>query len=328
MSYEFISSKERINLAGIEASFLKGLKNYFDKEGFTEIVVPHITKATGACENIATMFKLDYFGRKAYLSQTGQLYLEVMTPYLKKVWCTIHSFRAEPDVDNRHLTEFVLVEMEFVGDLEELIKRTEDAIYSGVRKVVDERREELEYFKVMPDLVEEMFKPSYEVITYTEAIETLKKYFPKLKWGDDLKSIHEKKITEITGKPTFVTHYPKDIKFFNMRENTEDERIVNSTDLLLPGSGEAVGGAEREPRYEKLLRRLEESTMLKMLIEEGGSREDFDWYLNFWKKYNEQNGLILHSGCGIGVSRVIQSMLQLDDIRKATVWPMNREMLY
>lgn len=114
-------TKERIKLfytpemqaiIKIESSALKGLRRYFEEHGFVEIVVPHITKATGACENIATMFDIDYFGRHAYLTQTGQLYLEVLSQFLEKVWCTIHSFRAEPDVDNRHLTEFTLVEME------------------------------------------------------------------------------------------------------------------------------------------------------------------------------------------------------------------------
>jgi len=317
---KLLKTKEFQSIAKVEAAVLKGLRHYFESNGFIEIVVPHITRATGACENIATMFSLDYFGRQAYLSQTGQLFLEIMSPVLKKVWCTIHSFRAEPEVDNRHLTEFTLVEMEFLGDLNQLIENTEKAIFSAVKEV-EKFDEELEVLGIDKERLK-IFRPPYKRITYTEAIEFLKSNF-NLKWGDDLKSIHEKYLAERFG-PVFITHYPKAIKFFNMRENEENPEIVNSTDLILPVAGEAVGGAEREFRYDKLLKRLKESTMLKLLEERGGSIEDFDWYLEFWKEHQGQ----LHSGCGIGVSRVVQSILGLPDIRLATLFVMNRKMLY
>jgi len=324
-------TKERIKLfytpemqaiIKIESSTLKGLRRYFEEHGFVEIVVPHITKATGACENIATMFDIDYFGRHAYLTQTGQLYLEVLSQFLEKVWCTIHSFRAEPDVDNRHLTEFTLVEMEILGDFEKLLKHIENAIFYSVSEVIRERREELELLEVDIERLKD-FTPPYRRITYTEAIELLSD--EGLEWGDDLKSRHEKKLVKMLGnKPLFITHYPKEIKFFNMRENPENPEVVNSADLILPYSGEAVGAAEREHRYERLVERLLESTMYKMLLERGGSMEDFDWYLEFWKKHDG----ITHSGCGIGVSRVVQSILGAPDIRATTPYPMNRESLF
>jgi len=106
-----------------------------------------------------------------------------------------------------------------------------------------------------------------------------------------------------------------------MRENDENPNIVNSCDLILPLSGEAVGGAEREYRYEKLKERLEQSTMLKMLIANGGSIKNFDWYLNFYKERTAG----LHSGCGVGFNRVTQSVLGANDIRACTVFPINRE---
>ena len=309
-----------LTVAKLEAATLKGLRHYFEDNSFVEIVVPHITKATGACENIDTMFSLDYFGRQAYLTQTGQLFLEVMSPFLQKVWCTIHSFRAEPTVDNRHLTEFTLVEMEFLGNLDELIKHTERAIFSAVKEV-SKMEEELAELGVDPERLK-IFRPPYKRITYTEAIELLKGEF-KLNWGDDLKSVHEKRLAEMFG-PVFITHYPKAIKFFNMRENDDNTEIVNSTDLILPMAGEAVGGAERESNYERLLQRLKESTMLKLLEARGGSIQDFDWYLEFWKEHEG----VLHSGCGIGVSRVVQSILGLPDIRMATPFVMNKKKLY
>jgi len=319
--YKILNTPEIQALAKIESSLLKGARKYCEENRFVEIIVPHLTKATGACENIATMFKLNYFGQKAYLSQTGQLYLEIMTPFLKKVWCLIHSCRAEPEVDNRHLTEFPLIEIEFEGNLKELMHHIEGIIHSMVSKV-KKREEELEVFGIDKQYLKK-FEPPYKRITYTQAIEILKGEFQK-EWGDNIKSKHEKYLSKFLGmKPFFLTHWPKAIKFFNMRENDDNPDIVNSCDLILPFSGEAVGGAEREYKYEKLKRRLEESLMLKMLVERGGSIKDFEWYLDFHKN----NSIDLHSGCGIGFNRVTQSVLKLDDIRASTVFPLNKEMI-
>ncbi len=284
--------------------------------------MPHITKATGACENMATMFELDYFGRKAYLSQTGQLYLEALVPSLEKVWCVIHSFRAEPDVDERHLTEFTLVEFEFLGNLERLLEHIENTIASMVSEVKLRCSDSLDMLGIDDDAFEKA-KPPYVRLTYTKAVELLGDL--GVKWGDDLKSWHEKELVRMLGdRPVLVTHYPKAIKFFNMRQNDYDPYIVNSVDLLLPHSGEAVGGAEREHEYERLRQRLMESTMLKQLLEKGGDVSDFDWYLEV---YRNQGGK-LHSGAGIGLNRVTQFVLSVDDIRASTLYPMNKEMVY
>jgi len=305
-------------VAKIEASLLKGARKYFDENGFVEVVVPHLTRATGACENIATMFELDYFGERAYLSQTAQLYLEALTPFLDKVWCVGPSFRAEPDVDSRHLTEFTLIELEFKGGFNELLEHIEGVILSMVKCVLNERMEELNLLGVDTQRLEALSRP-FRRITYTEAVEQLSDY--GVNWGDDLKSRHERLLVEINGnQPLFVTHYPKAIKFFNMKENDENPSIVNSADLLLPFSGEAVGAAEREYEYEKLYERLINSTMLKQLIEKEGSLEDFAWYLEFYKEHGAP-----HSGCGIGLNRVTQFILGSNDIRTTTVFPLNRE---
>jgi len=308
--------------ARVEAAVLKGMRRYLEDSGYVEVVTPHITKATGACENIATLFELDYFGRRAYLTQTGQLYLEVLSQFLGKVWCTIHSFRAEPEVDNRHLTEFVLVELEFLGDFEKLLREIEGTVGAAVKQVLKDAAGELELLGVDKSYVKKLLPP-YERITYTEAVEELRDF--GVKWGDDLKSVHERALVEMHGnRPLFITHYPKAIKFFNMRENPDNPEIVNSADLLLPWSGEAVGAAEREHHYERLVERLLESPMYRMLVERGGGLEDFDWYLEFWREYDGK----LHSGCGIGAARVVQSILGLGDIRQATAFPMNRANLF
>jgi asparaginyl-tRNA synthetase len=264
------------------------------------------------------MFELDYFGRRGYLSQTAQLYLEVFTPFLGKVWCIGPSFRAEPRADERHLTEFTLVELEFSGNFDELLTHIEGTICSMINSVLSRRQLELQLLGANIEKLRKLKRP-FERITYTEAVGLLQEY--GVKWGDDFKSQDEKAIVQLTGnQPVFVTHFPKAIKFFNMRENEENPTIVNSADLLLPGGGEAVGAAEREYKYEKLHERLTNSTMFKQLIERGGSIEDFRWYLEFYKIYGS-----LHSGCGIGLNRVTQFVLGTNDIRATTAFPLNRE---
>ena len=318
--HELLSTVELQSIAKIEASLLKGARGYFEDNGFVEVVVPHITKATGACENVGTMFALDYFGEQGYLSQTAQLYLETLTPFLKKVWCIGPSFRAEPRADNRHLSEFTLIELEFAGDLSQLMKHIENMICSMIQRVLEERKEELTLLNVEEKRLLDVRSP-FEKITYTSAVKDLAGY--EVEWGDDLKSHHENFLVKIHGdKPLFITHYPKEIKFFNMKTNPENPGIVNSTDLILPFSGEAVGAAEREFDYTALHEKLASSTMLKQLKERGGSIEDFSWYLEFYKKHG-----IPHAGCGIGLNRVTQFVLGIDDIRATTVFPLNRDSL-
>jgi len=318
--FELFSTPELHAVARIEALLLRGARKYFDANDFTEIVVPHLTRATGACENVATMFTVDHFGENAYLAQTGQLYLEVLTPFLRKVWCVGPSFRAEPSVDERHLTEFTLVELEFEGDLRQLMHHIENVVNSMIQEVIVSGRGDLECLGV--DASRLSVAPPFKKVSYTDAVEELRSF--GVKWGDDLKSVHERALVEIFGdEPLFITHYPKAIKFFNMKQNAFNPRIVNSTDLILPFSGEAVGAAERECEYEPLLQRLKDSTMLRQLIERGGGIHDFDWYLEFYR----QHGGTQHSGCGIGLNRVTQYVLGSSDIRTSTVFPMNKQTL-
>jgi len=316
---EIFPSKELHDVARVEAVLMKGARHYLEDHGYVEVTVPHITKATGACENVHTLFGLSYFGERAYLSQTGQLYLEVLTPYLSKVWCVGPSFRAEDRVDDRHLTEFSLLELEFKGGFDQLLSEIEGVLCSMVGELV-KSEETLHEARLDAQRLGEVKQPFLR-ISYSQAVEMLSE--EGVRWGDDLQSRHERLLVkEMGGKPLFITHYPKEIKFFNMIEDEQDPRVVRSADLILPYSGEAAGAAEREYRYVKLVDRLMSSTMMKTLIERGGSPKDFDWYLEFYKRHGSP-----HSGCGIGVNRVTQFVLASDDIRSTTVYPMNRESL-
>jgi asparaginyl-tRNA synthetase len=164
----------------------------------------------------------------------------------------------------------------------------------------------------------------FNKITYTQAIDILRNGSYALQWGDDFKSEHEQEIVRSLGnKPTFITHFPKAIKFFNMRQNDQNEKIVNSADLIMPYSGETVGAAERENNYESLLTRLQQSEMFKKLAARGKSLDDFADYLDMVKNHS-----ILHSGCGIGFGRLSQAVLGVDDIKIATPYPLQPGMLY
>lgn len=301
----------------VEGLLLKGARDYFDDMGFREIVVPHITRATGACENIDTLFKVDYFGEQVYLSQTSQLYLEGFIPRFNKVWCISPSFRAEPRVDGRHLTEFPLIELEFAGTFDELLDHIEGVIKSMINSVLKRMTSRWLDRNRLKGTMSNLFKR----ILYSEAIDRL-----DLEFGDDISSTDEQLlINEFSlGQPLFITNYPKEMKFFNMIQSKFNSNLVDSADLILPFGGEAVGAASREYRPEILLKRLQESDMLKQLIAKGGSIKDFDWYIDVYRKYDT----VKHAGCGIGLNRVTQFIFGADDIRKCTAYPLNRETLF
>lgn len=322
-----IENQRLASLAAIEEEAEEGLRKYFKQENFTKVNTPHITGATGACENINTVFALDYFGKKAYLAQTGQLYLEALIPKLKKTYCCGKSFRSEPDVDERHLVEFGLFEIEFEGEFEELLEHIEKAVESSVKSVLEKAKTQLEELNVDPLHIKSLsqLKTPFDRITYEQAILLLNSKGYNINWGDDLKSRHEAEIVKhFQNKPVFITHFPACIKFFNMRINDENPRVVNSSDLLLPYSGEAVGAAQREERIEILNIRLEESEMLRLHKQRGGSKDDFSWYLNLVKT----GKIPVHSGCGFGMNRIVQYILGSNDIRHSTIYPWNGEVMF
>jgi asparaginyl-tRNA synthetase len=265
------------------------------------------------------LFKVPFFGKQAYLAQSDQLYLELITPHIPRVWAEIQSFRAEPEADDRHLCQFSLFELEFQGDLEQLITHISGVVRFAAAEVASTCPLELNMFDRKP---QDLYGLKFDRITYCEALDILKDYFPELKFGDDLKSDHEAKLAQLLG-PHFITHYPKDIKFFNMLQNKQDPRLVNSTDLILPFAGEAAGAAEREHDYDRIVHRLKSSDMYKQLIKLGGLDQDFDWYLNAHKNKT----IPLHSGTGIGMARIAQFLLGLDDIRDAVPFVVNSENL-
>lgn len=313
-------SGRRMALVRIWDAMFRGARRYVEQHGFIGVHnMPEIVGVTGACENVDTLFQVDFFGKTAYLAQSDQLYLELLTPQLGKVYAEIQSFRMEPDADDRHLCQFALFEIEHLGDLDDLVTNISGIVQAAAREVVRSCATELALFGRDPRALTEL---AFARVTYSDAVEMLLPDFPDLQWGDDLVAEHEAELVTKLG-PCFVTHYPRDIKFFNMKENDEDARVVNSTDLLLPFAGESAGAAEREHEHQRIVDRLHESSMYERLIANGATDVDFAWYLDA----HRDRDIPLHSGAGIGMARVAQFILGLEDIRDAVPFLVNRDSL-
>lgn len=310
--YKLFPSEELQIIAQVEAKLLLRARKYLEKRGFTEVVVPHVVHATGSCEIIESLFTVDYFGEDIFLTQTAQLYLESLVPFLGNVYTLGPSFRAEQRVDDRHLTEFSLLELEFEGDFGLLLNHISNLFMAMMKEVL----------KLPIDGVKHLNNLSlpFKRLTYTEAIEKL-----GMKWGGDIHSSDEAKLVEMNdNQPLFITHFPKKLKYFNMRENDANPEVVNSADFIVPFGGECVGAAEREHRAPILHKRLLDSPMYYHLLKYGGRFDDFKWYIDANYQYDYK----LHSGFGMGLNRVTQFVLQLPDIRQTTIFPVNKESIY
>ncbi|RYU78083.1 amino acid--tRNA ligase-related protein [Hymenobacter persicinus] len=313
---------KRMAIIKVWDAMFRGARKYVESEGFVAIHnMPHIVGVTGACENTDTLFTIDWYdGRKMFLPQSNQLYIEMLTQAIEggRVYGEIQSFRKEMKADGRRLAQFSLFEIEHIGDLDELLGHLSGIVASASRQVAQDCAKELELFGRNPaDLTNVTFKR----MTYEAAVELLKtEGFPELQFGDDLVAEHEGRLTELMG-PMFVTHYPEEIKFFNMKNNDEDSRVVNSSDLLLPLAGESAGSAEREFDADKLREKLMKSSMLEGLLRQGMKLEDFNWYLDFHKEHEVK----LHSGAGVGMARVAQFILGQKDIRDCVPFLINRD---
>ena len=319
-NFQDTKTTRRMGLIRVWDAMMRGARSYVEAEGFVAVHnLPHVVGITGACENIDTLFKTDFFGKQAYLTQTGQLYLELVSQHLEKVYCEIQSFRMEEAVDDRHLCQFSLFEIEHQGNLNELIGHISGIVAAMANRVVDDAPDVLLLFGQDPDSLRDL---AFTRMPYERAVEILQADFPDLRFGDDLKSSHERLLASRFG-PIFLTHFPLPIKFFNMMQNATDPRVVNSTDLILPLAGESAGAAEREHEFERIAHRLRTSPMYRRLLELGGSDADFAWYLDAHKDRH----VPLHSGAGIGVARVAQFLLGQDDIREAVPFVINRDNL-
>ena len=331
-----------VNSTKLVSQVLKSSRRYLEEKEYVEVAVPKVVRASGACENVNTLFEVSVDGdlkwfnqKKGYLAQTGQLYLEALVPFLGKVYCSGSSFRAEPKADNRHLVEFQLLEIEFSGDFDQLLKEIQGIVQRIASDLLKHDEPEKDFDLREKDLKRlENSLGDFPRLTYDEAIELLSKLGEEISWGQDITSGMEQKITSYFGEvPVLITRFPDPCwdfggeieveKFFNMLPDPNNPGRVLSCDLIMPYGGEAVGAAARVHEADILSQRLSHSRMFKRLLEKGGGWDDFEWYLGRIR----ENGCVPHAGGGFGLARVIQFIKGSTDIRECVSFVSNKEVL-
>jgi asparaginyl-tRNA synthetase len=303
------SSKQRAVLK-VRSEVEQAIRDFFYDREFVLIDSPILTPA--ACEGTSTLFETDYFGDPAYLTQSGQLYLEPAAAAFGKVYCFGPTFRAEKSKTRRHLMEFWMVEPEVAFlELDGLAELAEELITSLVGRVLERCREELATLERDVSKLEAVVGP-FPRITYTEAVERLKAEGVEIEWGDDFGGDEETVLASLFDRPVMVTRYPAKMKAFYMQPDPEDPEVALALDVLAPeGYGEIIGGSQRIHDHDLLLARIREH---------GLPVEAFQWYLDV-RKY----GAFPHSGFGMGIERFVAWMCGVPHLRETIPYP---RMLY
>jgi asparaginyl-tRNA synthetase len=302
---------------------VQACRDYFYERGYVNIDSPILTPA--ACEGTSTLFETDYFGAKAYLAQSGQLYLEPACMAFGKVYCLGPTFRAEKSKTRRHLTEFWMIEpevafMEFDG----LLELAEDFVSVVVARVLDRCRDELALLERDVSKLEAIRAP-FPRLTYAEAASILTSPeaqaemrnagAPAFRRGSDFGGFDETYITRRFDRPVHVTHWPASIKAFYMQPAPDDPSLSLCVDTLFPeGYGEIIGGSQRIHDHDLLLQRIREHEL---------PIEAFQWYLDV-RKY----GTVPHSGFGLGIERFVTWLCGISHLREAIPYPRQIHRLY
>jgi asparaginyl-tRNA synthetase len=303
----------RMNLVmKIRADVLEFTREFFKSQGFTEVSPPMFISA--AVEGGSTLFGLKYFDQNLYLTQSSQLYLEILIYSLEKVYCIAPSFRAEKSRTIRHLTEYWHIEGEWpFADMHDLMRFEEELVTHICQRTADKCKKKLKELGAGPSKLASVKMP-FPKITYTEALERLKAKGAKLPWGDDLGYEDEKALAEDFDKPFFIYDYPTAIKAFYCKTYRDRPQVAMSVDMLVPRIGEISTGGAREDDKEILIKRIREMGM---------KEEDYDWYLDL-RRY----GTVPHVGFGLGLERLLTWMLDLDNIIDSIPFPRTTRRFY
>ena len=283
---------------------IKSIRDFFDNHGFTLVDAPIFTP--NACEGSTTLFETDYFDQKAYLSQSGQLYMEAACAAVGKAYCFGPTFRAEKSKTRRHLTEFWMVEPEVAFmDIFEDMDLAEEFVEYIVQQVVEHCRPELETLERDISKLENIKRP-FPRISYDEAIEILHKKGNDTPNGEDFGGDEETLISEEFDKPVMIHHYPMSVKAFYFKQAENGKAAC--VDMIAPeGYGEIIGGGQREESIDKLMAKIKEQNL---------NPETFDWYLDL-RKY----GSVPHAGFGLGIERTVAWLCGLSHVRETIPFP-------
>ncbi|MGI6113063.1 MAG: asparagine--tRNA ligase [Mahellales bacterium] len=293
-------------ILSIRAEITRCCRQFFDDRGFILIEPPILTGAS--CEGTSTLFEVDYFGERAYLSQTGQLYAEAAALAFGKVYSFGPTFRAEKSKTRRHLNEFWMIEPEMAYvEHEESLCIQEQLIEYIVNRVLETKGRELSVLKRDVKALE-LVKAPFPRITYDDAVDLLNKNGFDLEWGEDFGAPHETFISEAYEKPVFITKYPAKAKPFYMQPDRDRPEVVLCADLIASeGYGEIIGGSQRIHDYDLLINRMQEKGLPVDL---------YDWYLDL-RRY----GSVPHSGFGLGIERTVAWICGIEHIRETIPFP-------
>jgi asparaginyl-tRNA synthetase len=302
----WLRSPRQFAIMKIRHQIIKAIRDYFNNNGFLLVDAPIFTPA--ACEGTTTLFETQYFDEKAYLTQSGQLYMEAAAMAFGKVYCFGPTFRAEKSKTRRHLTEFWMVEPEMAYyDLEMDMDLAEDFIENIVQSVINNNRPELELLERDISKLENIKKP-FPRISYDEAIEILRSKNKPIEWGEDFGGDEETTISENFDKPVMIHRYPAQCKAFYMKQDTENPNLALCIDVIAPeGFGEVIGGGQREDNLDLLLSKIKEHKL---------PQEAFDWYLDL-RRY----GSVPHAGFGLGIERTVGWICGLHHVRESIPFP-------
>jgi asparaginyl-tRNA synthetase len=312
----WVRSQRQAAILRVRAEIIKAARDFFDDRGFTLTDPPIITPA--ACEGTSTLFPVDYFDEQAFLTQSGQLYIEATAMALGKVYSFGPTFRAEKSKTRRHLTEFWMVEPEAAyATLDDVMELAEGLISFLVKRCLEKRRADLQ--TIGRDISKlEKIEPPFPRISYDDAVKNLQEGHAKgalesrFEWGGDLGSPDETYLSAQFDKPVMVHRYPAKVKAFYMEPDPQRPDLALCVDVLAPeGYGEIIGGSQRMASHELLLQRIHEHNL---------PEEAFKWYLDL-RKF----GSVPHGGFGMGIERAVAWICGLEHVRETIPFP---RMLY
>jgi asparaginyl-tRNA synthetase len=307
------SSKQHAILR-IRSQVIQAARDYLNSRGFIPFDAPILTPT--ACEGTSTLFETDYFyGEKAFLSQSGQLYAEAGAMALGRVYTLGPTFRAEKSKTRRHLTEFWMLEPEMAfAELEDILSLAEELVSYLVDEVLTNNSGELQTLE--RDLAKlKSIAPPFPRITYAEALDILKEKGVSKEWGTDFGANEDTLLSEHFDLPVLITHYPRKVKAFYMKSDPHNPDLSLCVDVLAPeGFGEIIGGSQREDDYDQLLEKLAEHNL---------PREPFEWYLDL-RRY----GTVPHSGFGLGIERTVAWICGIKHLRETIPFPRLLQRIY
>ncbi|MDN5371478.1 MAG: asparaginyl-tRNA synthetase [Carnobacterium sp.] len=304
----WLRSSKQHAIMHVRNEIIRATYNFFNEEGFIKIDPPILT--ANAAEDSTELFHTEYFDQEAFLSQSGQLYMEAAAMAFGKVFSFGPTFRAEKSKTRRHLIEFWMIEPEMAFmDHEQSLEVQEKYVAYIVQSVLDNCDDALSVLERDKELLKKYTELPYPRISYDDAVKLLNENgFDDITWGDDFGSPHETFIATQYDKPVFILNYPKAIKAFYMKPHPDRDDVVLCADLIAPeGYGEIVGGSEREVDFDALTQRIKDF---------GLTEEDYAWYLDL-RKY----GSVPHSGFGLGLERTVTWICGTEHIRESIPFP-------